>query len=108
MGYCIIMIGEYASKEYRELLGIMKMQESRSRKGNCWVNAPTEQFFQSFKLEYINFERFRTKEAAKLSIIDYLAFYNGKRLHSNTAINPRSNMNGNFIRNLLNKVSCFS
>jgi transposase InsO family protein len=23
-----------------------------------------------------------TKEAAKLSIIDYLAFYNGKRMHS--------------------------
>lgn len=27
-------------------------------------------------------ETFRTKVAAKLSIIDYFAFYNGKRMHS--------------------------
>jgi len=31
---------QYASKEYREHLGIMKMQQSMSRKGNCWDNAP--------------------------------------------------------------------
>jgi len=30
----------------------------------------------------LNNSEFRTKEAAKLSIIDYLAFYNGKRAHS--------------------------
>jgi len=30
----------------------------------------------------LNYEKFRTKEAAKLSIIDYLAFYNRKRSHS--------------------------
>ncbi|MBK6616961.1 MAG: IS3 family transposase [Nitrosomonas sp.] len=30
----------------------------------------------------MNYEKFRTKEEAKLSIIDYLAFYNGKRTHS--------------------------
>lgn len=27
---------QYASQEYREHLGIMKMQQSMSRKGNCW------------------------------------------------------------------------
>jgi len=32
--------------------------------------------------EQLNYENFRTKEAAKLSVIDYLAFYNGKRTHS--------------------------
>jgi len=63
---------------------------------------PTERFFRSLKHEQINYERFKTKESAKLSIIDYLAFYNGKRMPSNTAINLRSNMNGNSIRNLLN------
>jgi hypothetical protein len=29
-----------------------------------------------------NHESFRTKMAAKLNIIDYFTFYNGKRLHS--------------------------
>jgi transposase InsO family protein len=59
----------------------MKMQQSMSRKGDCWDNAPTERFFRSLKHEQLNYEKFITKEAAKLSIIDYLAFYNRKRIH---------------------------
>ena len=58
------------------------MEQSMSRKGNCRDNAPTERFFRSLKYEQLNYERFRTKEAAKLSVIDYVAFYNGKRAHS--------------------------
>ncbi|MEQ1543904.1 integrase core domain-containing protein [Methyloglobulus sp.] len=45
-------------------------------------NAPTERFFRSPKHEQLNYEKFRTKASAKLSILDYLAFYNGKRPHS--------------------------
>jgi transposase InsO family protein len=60
----------------------MKMEQSMSRKGDCWDNAPTERFFRSMKHEQVNDERFRTKEAAKLNVIDYMAFYNGKRIHS--------------------------
>jgi putative transposase len=60
----------------------MKMQQSMGRKGNCWDNAPTERFFRSLKHEQLNYERVRTKEAAKQSIIGYLAFYNGRRSHS--------------------------
>jgi putative transposase len=73
---------QYASAEYRQHLKIMKMQQSMSRKGNCWDNSPTERVFRSLKYEQLNYERFRTKEAAKLSIIDYFAFYNGRRSHS--------------------------
>lgn len=73
---------QYASREYREHLAIMKMRQSMSRKGNCWDNSPTERFFRSLKHEQLNYEKFRTQEAAKLSVIDYLAFYNGKRAHS--------------------------
>jgi putative transposase len=60
----------------------MKMQQSMSRKGNCWDNSPTERVFRSLKYEHLNSERFKTKEAAKLSVIDYLAFYNARRSHS--------------------------
>jgi len=73
---------QYASHEYREHLSVMKMKQSMSRKGNCWDNSPTERFFRSLKYEQLNYEKFRTKEEAKLSIVDYLAFYNGKRTHS--------------------------
>jgi transposase InsO family protein len=46
------------------------MQLRISRKGNCWDNAPTERFFRSLKHEELNYENFRTKEAAIISIID--------------------------------------
>lgn len=78
---------QYARHEYRKHLSIMKMEQGMSRKGNCWDNSPTERFFRSLKHEHFSYEKFRTTEAAKLSIVDYLAFYNGKRTHSNTATN---------------------
>ncbi len=73
---------QYASHEYREHLAVMGMEQSMSRKGNCWDNSPTERFFRSLKHEQLNYETFKTQDAAKLSVIDYLAFYNGKRSHS--------------------------
>ncbi|WP_170065119.1 integrase core domain-containing protein [Methylovulum psychrotolerans] len=45
-------------------------------------NSPTERVFRSLKHEQLNYERFKTKAAVKLSIIDYFAFYNGRRSHS--------------------------
>ena len=39
-------------------------------------------FFRNLRYEQLNDEKFRTKESVKLSIIDYLAFYNGKGTHS--------------------------
>jgi len=52
-----------------------------SRKGYCWDNSPTERFFRSLKHEQLNLEKFKTQNAAKLSEVDYLAFYNGRRSH---------------------------
>ncbi len=89
---------QYASHEYRGHLGIMKMQQSMGRKGNCWDNAPTERFFRSLKHEQLNYEKFRTKEAAKLSIIDYLAFYNGRRSHSKLGYQSPLNFERGFYR----------
>jgi len=73
---------QYASAEYRVHLKAMGMRQSMSRKGNCWDNSPTERVFRSLKHEQLNYERFATREAAKASVIDYLAFYNGRRSHS--------------------------
>jgi putative transposase len=50
-----------------------------SRKSNCWE---ARRHFLSLKHEQLNYEKFRTKEAAKLNIVNYLDFYNGKRAHS--------------------------
>lgn len=37
--------------EYRWLLAIMGMEQSMSRKDNCWDNAPADRFFRSLKHE---------------------------------------------------------
>ena len=57
------------------------MEESMGHKGCYYDNSPTERFFRSLKHEHLFYEKFKNKEAAKLSIIDYVAFYNGKRAH---------------------------
>jgi putative transposase len=73
---------QYASADYRQQLKNMGMKQSMSGKGDCWDNSPTERFFRSLKSEHLIYENLKTKEMAKLSIIDHIAFYNGQRLHS--------------------------
>jgi len=47
---------QYASKEYRNHIDIMNIEQSMSQKGNCWGNSPTERFFRSLKSEQLNYE----------------------------------------------------
>lgn len=50
---------QYASKDYRDFIEVMKAKQSMSRKGNCWDNAPMESFFvDSLKCEYAHHESF--------------------------------------------------
>lgn len=73
---------QYASDAYRGQLKAMGMVQSMSRKGNCWDNSPTERFFRSLKSEHLNGERLSSKAMAQFSLVDYIAFYNGQRMHS--------------------------
>jgi len=52
----------------------MNIEQSMSWKGNCWDSSPAERLFHSLKSEQLNYEKFRAKEAAKLSIIDVWLF----------------------------------
>jgi putative transposase len=56
---------------------------SMSRKGNCWDNAPTESWFNSFKNERVHGVRYATHDAMKATSFEYIeVFYNRKRQHS--------------------------
>lgn len=81
---------QYASKEHRALLKEHHIEQSMSRKGNCWDNAVAESFFHSLKTECVFHERYKTREQAQASIFDYIeVFYNRKRRHSaNNQISP--------------------
>ena len=53
-----------------------------SRKGDCWDNAVTETLFGSLKVERLHGMRFDTRRQAKDDVMDWITFYNHRRLHS--------------------------
>lgn len=58
------------------------MKASMSRKGDCWDNAPSESLWGSLKVARLHAMKFATRRAAMDEIVDWLAFYNHRRLHS--------------------------
>jgi putative transposase len=54
-----------------------------SRSGNVWDNAAMESFFSSLKTERIAKKTYRTRDAARADVFDYIErFYNTVRRHS--------------------------
>tara|TARA_R110002073_G_scaffold325769_1_gene505145 strand:+ start:57 stop:275 length:219 start_codon:yes stop_codon:yes gene_type:complete len=54
-----------------------------ARKGECRDNAVAESFFGSLKNELVHHEDYRSRQAAKQSIFEYIeAFYNRQRRHA--------------------------
>jgi transposase InsO family protein len=80
---------QYASQTFQDKLKKYGMVCSMSRKGNCWDNAPTESWFNSFKNERIHGIRYATHAEMKAASFEYIeVFYNRKRQHS--ALNYQS------------------
>ena len=74
---------QYASHAFQEKLREFGMVCSMSRKGNCWDNAPTESWFNSFKNERYHGLRYATHDAMKAASFEYIeVFYNQTRQHS--------------------------
>ena len=74
---------QYTSDAFQRLLCDQGIECSMSRKGNCWDNSPTESFFSSLKAERVDRKMYRTRDAARADVFDYIErFYNPKRRHS--------------------------
>jgi len=74
---------QYCSGSHRKIISDHGIQQSMSRKGNCWDNSVSESFFHSLKVELIYQHSFRSREDAKRAIFSYIEiFYNRHRLHS--------------------------
>ena len=74
---------QYACKQTINVLKFLKVEQSMSRKGNCWDNAVAESFFKSFKSELIVGTKLRTKEEMSLYVFEYIEYwYNHKRRFS--------------------------
>ena len=76
---------QYASHDFRQVLGEYGITSSMSRKANCWDNACSETLFGSLKVERLHGQRFKTRREAKDETIDWLLWYNRARLHSTLA-----------------------
>jgi len=76
---------QYASECFRNILKSYNglVQQSMSRKGNCWDNAVAESFFKSLKVEWIYKHNYQLKSQAELSIFEWIeTWYNKNRRHS--------------------------
>jgi transposase InsO family protein len=73
---------QYTSGEYATLAGDLEVTLSTGRTGQCWDNALAESFFASLKGECLDQQPWPSRAAARRAIVDYLAWYNGTRLHS--------------------------
>jgi transposase InsO family protein len=73
---------QYCSQSFQSALASYGMRSSMSRKGNCWDNAPIESLWGSLKVGRLYGKRFATRRDAMDEVIDWLAFYNHRRLHS--------------------------
>lgn len=76
----------YTSKSYRQLLWRYQIDQSMSRRGNCWDNAPMERFFRRLKTEWVPTFGYQHFKEAELSIMDYvLGYYSQTRPHRHNA-----------------------
>jgi putative transposase len=73
---------QYCSGDFQAALRGWGMRSSMSRKGNCWDNAPTESFWGRLKTASVHGHKFATREEARRAVMDWMAFYNYRRLHS--------------------------
>ena len=71
---------QYQHKAYQRMLMKKGIRQSMSRKGNCLDNAAMENFFGLLKSELLYLQKFGSMEHFKQELIDYLDYYNNRRI----------------------------
>lgn len=79
---------QYSSDPYHVLTKEYNITPSMSRRGNCWDNAPMENFFSHLKEEAIQRIKNPTFQQAKQIIDDYVYFFNYERIQLKTKQTP--------------------
>jgi putative transposase len=74
---------QYGSDDWRRFCVAHNLTPSMSRRGNCYDNAVVKSFFSSLKKERVRKQIYKTRDAARADIFDYIeVFYNQQRRHS--------------------------
>ena len=73
---------QYTSTQFADLARDYNVKLSVGRTGQCWDNALAESFFASLKGECLDQQAWPTRARARRAIVEYIAWFNGTRLHS--------------------------
>ena len=73
---------QYTATRFKALVAKHGAQQSMSRRGNCYDNAPAESFWSRFKAELLDGGSFPGLTEAKREISHHIAYYNAERRHS--------------------------
>ena len=79
---------QYTSHAYHVLTQQYNITPSMSRRGNCWDNAPMENFFGHLKEEALRQFKTPSFEEAKQIIDEYIHFFNHERIQLKTRQTP--------------------
>lgn len=79
---------EYVASKYRKWLQDNGVIQSMNRKGVMNDNAEMESFFHQFKAERVHKNEFTTEKELRAVVIEYVDFYNRRRLHSSLDYRP--------------------
>lgn len=71
---------QYTNRQFKNKLDIVGATQSMSRVSRCIDNGPMEGFWGIIKSEMYYLQKFYTFEELKISIDEYMDFYNTKRL----------------------------
>ncbi|MCU8992293.1 IS3 family transposase [Pseudomonas aeruginosa] len=78
----VLFHSDQGSRLFRQRLWRYRMQQSMSRRGNCWDNSPMERLFRSLKSEWVPSTGYLTAQEAQRDISHYLMHrYNWIRPH---------------------------
>jgi putative transposase len=79
---------QYSSSLYFDLTCQFHITPSMSRRGNCWDNAPMENFFSHLKEEYLRHVKNPTLDQVRQLVDEYIYFYNHERIQLKTRQTP--------------------
>ena len=79
---------QYSSSLYFDLTHKFHITPSMSRRGNCWDNAPMENFFSHLKEEYLRHVKNPTLDQVRQLVDEYIYFYNHERIQLKTRQTP--------------------
>lgn len=71
---------QYQMRTYQKMLKDKGVQQSMSRRGNCYDNSVMENFFGILKSEFFHNKKFSSIEQFSKELSDYINYYNNRRI----------------------------